>query len=300
MSNDHIKSEISAYLTGGLTESRMCDIDAHIASCEKCRHALGKARTKQARVRREALKKATADPLPNLFLARQGKDVGLDRPSSRSPWILITGLVLVGAAYGLYRHFSTGPQTGPTPAVTSDPTLAVMSSTPAISSTSVKAAVAPLAKVPPAPEPIPAPLEVKREWKGSDSGIKISRIVVIRSDRAWENLWIDMQEKEPLPSIDFDQSTIIGIFAGGRSLNAAVKLGQIRQNDKSVIVPYSFSGAAVAETIPTVSASTSAVSASTFGVAAPTLAVVAPSHPYLLSMIPRVDKKIRVTQREVP
>jgi len=73
MSNDHIKSEISLYLAGSLTESRNRQIEAHAAACEKCRHALAKARTKQSRIKREALKKASPDPMPNLFLARQGK-----------------------------------------------------------------------------------------------------------------------------------------------------------------------------------------------------------------------------------
>ena len=43
MTNDHIKSEISAYLAGGLTESRNRQIEAHSAACEKCRQALKKS-----------------------------------------------------------------------------------------------------------------------------------------------------------------------------------------------------------------------------------------------------------------
>src|ERR1035437_7727077 len=104
MSNDHIKSEISVYLAGGLTEVRNRQIEAHVASCEKCGHAIAKARTKQARVKREALKKASPDPLPNLFLARQGKEMGADRPASKAPWVVFIGLLSAGIVFGVLKH----------------------------------------------------------------------------------------------------------------------------------------------------------------------------------------------------
>src|SRR5258708_11282080 len=99
MTDEHIKSEITLYLAGSLTESRNRQIEAHAASCEKCRNALSKARSKQSRVKREALKKASPDPLPNMFLARQGKEFGHDRMPRKFPWRILLILILVGIAY---------------------------------------------------------------------------------------------------------------------------------------------------------------------------------------------------------
>src|ERR1017187_9884771 len=108
MPNDHIKSEISAYLAGGLPEVRNRQVEAHAAACEKCRQALGKARAKLARQKREALKKASPDPMPNLFLARQGKEMGVDRPSSKAPLVVVGFLIAAAAGYGVFRHFGSG------------------------------------------------------------------------------------------------------------------------------------------------------------------------------------------------
>jgi hypothetical protein len=79
---------------------------------------------------------------------------------------------------------------------------------------------------------------------------------------------------------------VICIFAGGRPSGASVQLGRIREDDEEVTVFYSVSGSEVAVSSAPVSVSTASAAA--------------PSHPYLLSMLPRVDKKIRLTQREVP
>jgi hypothetical protein len=293
MSNDHIKSEISAYLAGGLTEARMREIDTHIVSCDKCRNALGKARAKQAHVRREALKKASADPLPNLFLARQGKNAGVDAPPSKGPWVVLTGLVLVGAGYGLYRHFSSGFHSASAPTTSSDPTLDVASSSPAVSSAAVAAAIPAATEAPSPPVPSPIALDVKQQWSGVDSGIKTGKVVVIRNKDAWEELWSDMEEDDPLPPINFNHNIVVCIFAGGHSINSAVALGKIHEEDTTVVVPYSVSGSEVNDASSSVGASSSSATPAS-NVAA------APSHPFLLSMIPRIDKKIRVTQREVP
>jgi len=310
VSDDHIKSEISAYLTGGLPDARNRQIEAHAAVCEKCRQALSKARAKQARVKREALKKASADPLPNLFLARQGKEAGLNRPASKAPAILVGALIAAGAAYGLYRYFYSGARPSDTQAVERDVAPVAVSSAPVVVSSAPVISSAPVAAavptgVPPTPEvaappaPSPIPLEVKQEWKGAESGIKTSRIVVIRNWKSWERLWAEMQGKEPLPSVNFDQYVVVCIFAGERTPNASVHVGRIREDRREVIVSYRVSGQAV-------TASTSTVAASSFSVVAVSSSAVAPRsgvpscHPYLLSVIPRVDKKMRITQREIP
>jgi hypothetical protein len=269
-------------------------IEAHAAACEKCRQALAKARAKQARVKREALKKASPDPLPNLFLARQGKEIGVDRSSSKAPGILAAILIAAAAAYGLYRHFSPGFRSSDVPDSAPASAAIEISSAPALSSVTVPAATpapappspAPPPAATPAPSPVLEPLRVKQEWKGAESGVKTSRLVVIRNRGVWEKLWTEMQEKEKLPPVNFDRHVVVCIFAGGRPASASVQLGRIREDDAAVTISYSVSG-------PEVAASTSAVAASTSTAAVP-------SHPYLLSVIPRVEKKIRITQREVP
>lgn len=291
MSNDHIKSDISAYLAGGLPQARNRQIEAHTAACEKCRQAMGKARAKQARVKREALKKASPDPLPNLFLARQGKDAGLNRPASKAPMILISALMAVGASYGLYRYFYSGAHLSDTstaehdmaPVAVSSASV-VVSSVPVISSATSMAAgpkAAPLAqKTAQDAPPSPQPLQVQQEWKGADSGIKDSRLVVIRNGDAWTKLWTEMQQKEPLPPVRFSRHVVVCVFGGGRAAGATIRLGKMLEREDDVVIPYAISGAPVV--------------ISTAAARPPE----APSHPYLLSVIPRVEKRIRLTQKE--
>jgi len=287
MSDDHIKSEISAYLAGGLPEIRSSQIDTHVAVCEKCRQAMVKMRAKQARQKREALKKASPDPLPNLFLARQGKNIGVDRPSSKAPGILAAIFIAGGAGYGLYRHFSPVIRSSDAPDSAPASAAVAVSSAPALSSATVPAPgpvqlppkPAPSSAAVPAPSPVHEPLQVKQTWKGAESGIKISRLGVIRNTEAWERLWTEMQQKEPLPPVNFSRHVVACLFAGERPSGASVQLGRIRENDEEVIISYSVNGPEVAVS------------------SAPATAA---SHPYLLALFARVEKKIRITQREVP
>jgi len=286
--NDHIKSEISPYLAGGLTESRNRQIEAHAAACEKCRGALAKARAKQARVKREALKKASPDPLPNLFLARQGKDVGIERAPSKGPWAAAVIFILAGAGYWTLRHSSFFPH----PLIASMPEqeTASVETSSAAATNPASAPVLPSAQAnaplvshatPPAahPEPPkpPAVLSVQQEWQGADSGIPDTRVVVIRNQEAWAKLWTDMQDKDPLPEINFSQHVVIGVFAGEQPAGTSISFGKIRDREDDVYAPYRF--------IPPAAQ----VSTTT---------VPAPTHPYLLSLLPSVDKKIRLSQRE--
>jgi hypothetical protein len=281
MSNDHIKSEISPYLAGGLTESRNRQIEAHAAACEKCRNAMAKARAKQARGKREALKKASTDPLPNLFLARQGKAAGVDNAPAKAPWMLVGMILLAGAGYYAIRHssFFSHPLTVPMPE--SDSAAVETSSAPAPSVETPSAPPPPVKIAPPVvhaetPNP-PAIIAIQQEWKGAESGIQESRVVVIRNRGAWDKLWTDMQSKDPLPEINFDDHVVIGVFSSERPIGSSIVFGKIRESDNEVIAPYRV-------VIPDTQVSSTTAPA--------------PTHPYLLSLIPRVDKKIRLTERE--
>jgi hypothetical protein len=57
-------------------------------------------------------------------------------------------------------------------------------------------------------------------WKGTRSGIGAPRTVVVRNERDWIVLWKDHIQGQatplPLPAVDFDRYTIVGVFAGGK------------------------------------------------------------------------------------
>jgi len=282
MSDDHIKSEISVFLAGGLTEVRNRQIEAHAAACEKCRQALNKARVKQARQKREALKKASPDPLPNLFLARQGKETGIDRPASKGPWLVAGILLLVGGGYSILRRYSTGWHAeSASPQESVSPSVAVSSSIPVNAAPESAASLQPSAST----AAVSAPespknsnvLQVQQEWSGADGGITKASLVVVRNQEAWQKLWTEMAEKEPLPKVNFNRHVIVGVFAGERTGGATISLGKISETEDEVLVPYQVKS---------------------FDMQVSTAPAI--SHAYLLSLLPRVEKKIRLTQWEVP
>jgi hypothetical protein len=193
-------------------------------------------------------------------------------------------LLFAVGGYTLFKHYAMGPRAADSPPREPEAASVAASSAPAISPVtntvvSTAAAVVPqTAKPPKASEPSESPqtdvtLQVEREWRGADGGIQTARLVVIRNDDAWTKLWTEMQEKEPLPPIDFSRQVIVGIFAGESAGGATITLGRIRETDKEVVVPYQVS--------------------SPKGTA---LGPQTPTHPYLLSLLPHRDKKIRLTQ----
>jgi len=289
--NDHIKSEISSYLAGVLPESRNRQIESHAAACEKCRSALSKARAKQARIKREALKKASAEPVPNLFLARQGKAFGEASPSTGTPKLIPVLVVLGIAGIWIYRAYGPAVHTPveitkapvvPPPAV---PELAPPPKKPAAPKPAPVTPVAPVAAAKPAEPPKPPiVLTVLQEWRGMDSGIKEGRLVVIRNAEAWKKLLAEVQSRDPLPDVDFAQKLVIGVFVGPKPIGTTIALGKIEEMDDAMYAPYMITGGAVQ--ISTAAAATAP--------AAP----AALSHPYLLAVIPRVEKRIRLSLKE--
>jgi hypothetical protein len=278
MPEDHIKSEITLYLAGSLTESRNRQIEAHAAACEKCRNALAKARSKLSRIKREALKKASPDPLPNLFLARQGKEAGASRPPMNFPWRVIVVLVAAGVGYKILRHssFATrGAINSPAQADPAVPTSDVAVSSPsAVTAPQVEAAAVAAKK--PEPPKEPTLIAVQQQWQGPDSSVKESRVVVIRNKDDWDKLRADMQNT--LPEIDFAQHVLIGVFAGERPPGSTVSFGTIRERADDVYAPYRINVAEVQSSTGT---------------------TVVPEHPYALSLLPKLEKRIRLTQKEV-
>jgi len=279
--NDHIKSEISGYLAGGLPESRNRQIEAHAAACEKCQNALSKARSKQARVKREALKKASPERIANLFLARQGKMPGPDILASRQSWLAAAVIVVAGGGYWVHRHSG---KTAHAPVEMADVPAAIPSAAPPAPVKSPPAKVRPPPAVPPETPKPPLVLPILQNWKGPDCGIGQSRLVVIRDDDAWEKLWTEMQSQDPPPEVEFSRKVVLGVFAGEEPAGTSVVLGKIEEMDGVMYAPYRIL------TRPVVPASSAT---------APS-APQAVTHPYLLAVVPRVNKKIRLTLKENP
>ncbi len=290
--NDHIKSEITVYLAGGLTESRSRQIEAHAVACEKCQAALNKARAKQARSNREALKKASPERIPNLFLARQGKSF-MNSPATSGRWKLVVFLVaLVGLAYwGYARRAQTHRKSAP-----SDLSLKQQPSEPVLeksepvppeptapkSEASSTAKAVPAVKPPEPPKP-PLTLPVLQSLKGTDSGIQEPRVVVVRRLDAWEQLWGEMGLQGPRPAIDFNTKLLLGIFAGASPPGASIDLGVIEEMEGAMSAPYRILAPPVPAPATTTQISTTPM-----------------SHPYFLAIVPRVDQKIRIYRKERP
>lgn len=314
--DDHIKAEISSYLAGALTESRNRQIEAHVASCEKCRLALTRARNKQARVKREALKKAATEKVPNLFFARQGKDP--DGGLFGSSALLKKGALLALVAGGIYWGIHRKPTP---PAVVPDETPVPATDTPAPAKPATVVEAPKKKDVPPAPVPapvatptpaaVPAPvktevpvvlpkapevpkvplvLPVQQSWKGGDSAYHETKVLVARQAEGFQKLWTDMKMADPLPAIDFTEKAVIAIFAGPYPAGSAIEIGKIEETDGAMVAPYRVVVA------PAVAAPTP-IPGSTVTVAAPAPAAPA-SYPYLLAVVPRTDRKIKITRRE--
>jgi anti-sigma factor RsiW len=281
--SEHVKSEISAYLAGGLPESRCRQIESHVAACEKCRHALTKARTKQARIKREALKRAAPEPLPNLFLARLGKEAGLDRTPKRWPWIVAGAAVAVAAALLVWSKYQWDFGRKNTPGKSGAP-LSVSTPTAQVPVAQDSSAVLPSTEVAksnltpalPTAASSNVPLRPVQQWSGADCAVLHARQVVIQDAGAWHGLWQEMQEGRPAPALNFNDVVAIGIFVGERpSAGYQVALGRIRERFDECLVFYRVTAPG-----PEVSTGTAA------------------THPYLLATLPRVNKKIRFVQQE--
>jgi hypothetical protein len=167
------------------------------------------------------------------------------------------------------------------PDSSSDPTLTVIQASSAPASSANPAApaaktVEPEAKVEPKSS---VAVQIIEEWKGTESNVQEPRVVVIRKKEAWEKLWTEAAIPGPLPEVDFGRHLVMGVFAGARPAGSSVGMGKIIETDNGVYAPYHFTIAAVQVSSPTAQVFT---------------------HPYMFSMIPRVDKKIRLSQEEAP
>jgi anti-sigma factor RsiW len=264
----HIKSDIPAYINGDLTETRRQQLEAHVEECSACRHLLNKAKSKQARVKRAALKSAVPDRVPNLLLTRLGKQVGISPRANGTPWGLLTLLAIVLAAGGWWirrAHFNALARTHSSLAEMSEP--AASTATVAGFDVSASSPAALRTNGEPAAN---APEAAAMSWAAAFSAIHEPRQVVLRSREAWRALWKEMGEDSQAPRVNFEDEIIVGIFAGEHpDARYEVHFSTPHDQVEGFMIPYEVSRSSQPHEGPS------------------------PAYPYSLKVIPRTAKRVR-------
>lgn len=277
MASDHIKSDIPAYLNGDLSDGRRREFEAHVAGCEACRSTLQKAKAKSARSKRQSLKSAVPDRVPNLLLNRLGRQAGIKPQSARRSglWFVVL-LLFIGAGYLVMHLQNRRPADIGTPSQGLTDTAS--SETP--SEPYSVAGSSPSPVVPPAlPPPVSTSAativpEAPRQWAGGDSLIKEFREVVIRGRAPWRALWTEMGQEGVAPRIDFNQMMLVGIFAGEKPMSGyEVLLEPMRDAGDHFVIPYRVLPPPPSHGLPGV------------------------THPYKLMTLPRVPKRVQFSEQ---
>ena len=74
--------------------------------------------------------------------------------------------------------------------------------------------------------------------QGSSSQIQEPREVVVRSAAEWERLW-SAHSSQPLPTVDFSRSLVVGVFLGTRpTAGYTVEITAVNGDDDRVVVEY--------------------------------------------------------------
>ncbi len=279
METEHIKADIPAYVNGDLPEASRRRVEGHTAECDSCRHALNKAKSKQARSKRQALKNASKEQVPNLLMARLARQAGLGRTARRSPWGWIMAALVIGITVFAVRrvdfHRLSAMRTVPLPLPPLSTSTMVARGSQTVpryevnQSSSNALAHANQEATPPVEEEAP---ELPQSWSGPDSAVKDFREVVIKGRTSWHTLWEEMGQTGPAPRINFRRSILVGAFAGERpNASYQILLGQPKDLGDEEQIPYRVA--------------TTAVSSSSF---------TAVTHPYALMTIPRLRKAVRL------
>jgi anti-sigma factor RsiW len=237
----HVKADIPSYVNGDLAESRSREVEAHLAECDRCRAVANRAKAKNARLKRQALKKASSERVPNLLLTRLSREAGYDRTPKRGPWlgIGIFFLVLVCLVWWVrqrYWHVPGGATGG----------LTASSATVAGAGFDVdhsSAGVTPQGAALIARSSTTTASSEVQEWTAADSQAREFRHVVIRARGGWRALWNELGKPSPAPRVDFNTMLVVGVLAGDRVAGGEVTLGRPRETEDEVIIPYRVGGA---------------------------------------------------------
>jgi hypothetical protein len=81
---------------------------------------------------------------------------------------------------------------------------------------------------------------IVKEWTGAFSRQETANRVVVKDQKAWEDLWAIMngriRPQPELPKIDFDKQMVIGVFMGSRNSGGySVKITGIESNGKLTV-----------------------------------------------------------------
>lgn len=73
--------------------------------------------------------------------------------------------------------------------------------------------------------------------RGETSGLDAAREVVVRSAEEWRLLWNEHQPARPMPVVDFQTDTVIGVFLGSRpTAGFAVEIAAVRSEGDELVV----------------------------------------------------------------
>lgn len=281
----HVKADLPSYVTGDLSEPRRREVEAHLETCEACRHLANKIKAKQARLKRQALKTAVPDRVPNLLLNRLGKQAGLDQPPHHVPWIWF-GVMLIAAGIAFFalrkdvrtlkNHPLSVPVVDSTATVSAIPstvevaTAATASSPAALAAAVTSAATAPV-PAQPAQELPPTP----QRWTGSAVGDISAHEIVVKGRSAWRTLWSELQLPDSAPRLNFYEVMVVGYVADAQPAGAQVMLYDPKEDAQSIAIPYKI------------------LAGSSASVANSTVSANAAGHPYAVMTMPRSSKEIR-------
>ena len=108
-------------------------------------------------------------------------------------------------------------------------------------------------KVPPPPPTSATPSAPKTLDKGTQSNVEDARQVVVRSPAEWTKLWTLHSPDRKLPSVDFSQYMVVGVFMGSRpTAGFTTEIVGTREDPAGLIVQYR-------EVVPTIRATTAQV-----------------------------------------
>ena len=72
-----------------------------------------------------------------------------------------------------------------------------------------------------------------------NSNIDASREVVVRTAEEWQRLWNEHALTRPLPGVDFDASTVVGVFLSSRPrAGFEIEILTIREEEDLLVVKY--------------------------------------------------------------
>lgn len=194
---------------------------------------------KEARERRQALKRAAPPPSTNLFQARIRREQGQQRPPDPGPrWLLVLLLVSV-ALWAAWRYWRSATPVKSAASLVEGDAAPVMSSAPVSAvpvtqnveqSTRAVAATVAEAPQPAAPD--------SREWQGAASLIKERRMLVVRGRSAWRTLWTEMGNPGEAPRVNFNTHVVAAIFAGPKPGGSEVQIMDVRETETELAIPY--------------------------------------------------------------